>query len=198
MDYEKVLISRVDPNDHVRIPTSEHFFANIVFLNRTHHALQPLLYHLKDDQPSAVAQYTQMKVRPVIDSKAFVLMGEVLDVDKKRKQIHLSNDNTVTYNFLIEVTVPNENMDERSKHSTFSGGMHTLIDALKMRQRVLVPLPAKVQDPKAKHVSPHSPDRGAKSSSIEQIAKPNLIMPDKTLVSLSLVQNDKKYYQVQL
>lgn len=196
MEFERVVIARNDPKQGHNVLTSQHIYADVVFLNRTHHSLRPLLYQLKDRHITDLEQiaHTSQSSQAQIEKEVFFLMGEVLSIDKKKKQIYLSNQNTVAYQYLIVVSTMSDHPgNTMASEEQIQGGLHTLIAALKLKDRIVVPIPSVSNKEKRKQKIVATPD-----SPWSQTIRNHMTHPSDELISLSLIQPDKKLYQVQL
>lgn len=204
MEFERVIISRVDPQEHREPVTSEHIFAEVVFLNKTHHSLQPLLYQLNEEHLENMDQIANSpQIMPThVEKEAFTLVGEVLSINKKKKEIYLNNQNTITYRYLIVVgSANNHPSNTLTTEAQFTGGIHTLIDALRMRENVLLSIPTvdlgkKKNDPH--RVKIYSTQDISAEKSLDHVARRGMGPSLKEMISLSLVQSEKKLYEVQL
>jgi hypothetical protein len=122
MEFSKVYI--VDFKD-VRNPIdTKKSFAEIVLIDRTHPAVQPLLYQLNHETilPEDLPGLRDGLVSMARDS--FKEVGPVLSIDRKNKQILLENQCVMTYKYLIIAS---------GAHQTMTGGLQTLFDALKFK-----------------------------------------------------------------
>ena len=111
------VIIGVGLTDH-KLPTSpQHFFAEVVLMDKTNEAVTPLLYQLKKE---ALYGNDDLATLPrdvvTMQSDAFMMIGEVVEIDKKKKMITLSNNNTVSYNHLI-VAVGSKSQFSDSDHN---------------------------------------------------------------------------------
>lgn len=122
MEFSKVYI--VDFKDINKPVTSKDFFAEIVLIDRSHPAVQPLLYQLTHDSlPSEnKGGFRQELISMSRDS--FREIGPVAAIDRKNKQIKMENQGTVSYKYLIIAN---------GAHQTVTGGLHTLFDALRVQ-----------------------------------------------------------------
>ncbi len=121
MDVNKVYI--VDFKDMKSPAKDTTIFAEIVLIDRTHPAVQPLLYQLNSDSPSHDISHFQNHLIS-LTRDAFQEVGPVDSIDRKHKQILLANKNTVNYKYLIIAS---------GNNNTLSSGLQTLIDALKVK-----------------------------------------------------------------
>ena len=127
MEFEKAVIIGVSPQNYQNTISSKHMVAEVVLIDKSQSALRPLLYQLKKNSLSetSVDKAIQDGGLVSVDRDAFMMVGEVLSIDKKKKMIHLSNQNTVSYKHLIVAN------DEE-----FSHAIHALIDALKVQKKI--------------------------------------------------------------
>lgn len=68
--------------------SAKHFFADVVLIDKSNTILQPLLYQLKNDALNKSYELNHFKRDGYmsIDHNAFAMMGEVLNIDKKKSK----------------------------------------------------------------------------------------------------------------
>jgi len=86
--------------------SGNHIFVDVVFIDKSNEILHPLLYQLKSEAMRSDQDLEQFRRNGYVSlgNNAFAMIGEVLTIDKKKKQIHLQNNDTVTYKHLITAT----------------------------------------------------------------------------------------------
>jgi hypothetical protein len=90
MEYIKTAIIGVNFQDLQKSANSVHLFAEVVLLDKTQESLQPVLYQLKkealygtDDLATIPKEFATMQ------RDAFYMIGEVVEIDKRKKMIRL-------------------------------------------------------------------------------------------------------------
>jgi NADH dehydrogenase len=196
MDFQKSLIIGVEFKELRASPSSQHIFAEVVLIDKTQKSLQPILYRLKKEPGSSHNDLMDVKRHLTsIQRDAFMLVGDVLSIDKKKKMIYLANNNTVSYNYLIVASGPKHSFEGSNHEEEFAVGLQTLADALKIQKE----LPLFVLGPKPKEGTLAIKERLSKKNTVGQVVIPQL--PNiGTLEPLSyyLPHIEKRYYEVQL
>lgn len=132
MDNIRTFFVGVGYKHHDDNPTSTHHFAEIVVITSSNQALKPLLYLLHKDASVSFDLSEAPKEIP-INNDAFTMAGEVVSIDKKKKIIYLSNQHTVTYNYLILAT-GTEHVFINTNSEEFAHGLQILIHALRIKK----------------------------------------------------------------
>jgi NADH dehydrogenase len=103
-----------------------------------HHLFQPLLYQVATAalSPADIA----VPIREILSPYAniTVLMGEVVEVDKEKKEIVLRNQDRVGYEYLIIAVGARHSYFGNEQWEVLAPGLKTLSDALKIRERILI------------------------------------------------------------
>ena len=111
MDLSRVFIIGAEFKELQSTQTAQHFYAEVILIDRTFSEAPPTLYQLTPE-PNIQEDLKAIK-RGIItlSNDAFVMVGEVKTVNKATKTILMTNDNTVTYKYLIIV-----NRNKNSAH----------------------------------------------------------------------------------
>jgi NADH dehydrogenase FAD-containing subunit len=136
MEISKALSINTDYKDQ-KAPLSwqTRFFAEVIIIDKTHSTLHPLIYQLKDGVVPTNHQILYWKSGAItLPDEAFVLVGEALIIDKQKKQIQLTNNNTIAYNYLIIASGTKPEFSFESKK--FLAAIQTLIDAIRVKQKI--------------------------------------------------------------
>ncbi len=103
-----------------------------------HHLFQPLLYQVASAalSPGDIA----VPIREILSpyENITVLMGDVVAIDKTKKEIVLKDGDRVGYEYLIIALGARHSYFGRDDWEAFAPGLKTLGDALKIRERILV------------------------------------------------------------
>lgn len=103
-----------------------------------HHLFQPLLYQVASAalSPGDIA----IPIREILSpyENITVLMGEVSSIDKESKTIHLRNGDNISYEYLIVALGARHSYFGHSDWEEVAPGLKTLVDALKVRERILM------------------------------------------------------------
>ncbi len=104
---------------------------------RNHHLFQPLLYQVATAglSPGQIAQPIRSILRR--QANATVLLDEVVQVDRARKQIHGRNAGAIPYDVLILATGATHAYFGHDEWSVHAPGLKTLEDATAIRRRIL-------------------------------------------------------------
>ena len=111
----------------------------ITLIDKTnHHLFQPLLYQVATSAlaPGDIA----VPARAIFkhNKNVHVRMGEVVNVDKDAKQIHLENGQSFSYDYLILAPGTRHSYFGNDSWEKFAPGLKTLSDALEIRERILM------------------------------------------------------------
>lgn len=119
-------------------PSPKHVFADIILIDKTQDSLKPLLYQIKKDALVDSDDFMTLKRNGYfsIDRNAFMMIGSVISIDKKKKMIYLNNEDTVSYNHLILASGIHPPPFGCAKDEEFVAGLHALLEALKIRKNL--------------------------------------------------------------
>lgn len=168
-------------------------FAEVVFLDKTNDLVKPNLYQLKD---TAIMQNPPL----VIDSSAinfsrdaFVLLGDVVAIDKKKKHVLLSNRNTVAYTYLVIVSGSKPMI---SHEIEFGPGLQALVDALRVKSKVPTTFSSNKQHAPAASKNQHSPTED--NPQIEKVVHPHIASAGAKAIATDLNAAHKRLYEVHI
>ncbi len=105
---------------------------------RNHHLFQPLLYQVATAtlSPGDIAAPIRWILRKARNER--VLLGEAARVDVELRRIHLTDNATLDYDYLIVGTGASHAYFGHPEWATHAPGLKTLEDALEVRRRVLL------------------------------------------------------------
>lgn len=178
-------------------------FAEVVFIDKTHLGNRPLIYQLNDHKLTLEKILNISKPNCLSFSRdAFLLIGEVLFIDKKKKQISLTNNNIVSYNHLViasgKKTILSFQDDE------LLAALQALTDALRVKPKIPASFPTNVknslQSSAKKETTFAASDRSVISQdeqNIEKIVHPYIMAVPKKLNSCGLDALNSRFYEVQ-
>src|SRR3989344_4316117 len=103
-----------------------------------HHLFQPLLYQVASAalSPGDIAVPIREIVSPY--ENITVIMGEVVEIDKKKKEMRLHNGDLIGYEYLIIALGARHSYFGKNEWEPFAPGLKTLDDALKIHERILM------------------------------------------------------------
>ncbi len=172
-------------------------FAEVVFLDKTHASAKPRLYQLKDsalsDSPPPLINSNAFS----FSGEAFVLLGEMTTIDKKKKQIQLSNKNTVSYQYLVIVSGSKPILTFQEPE--FAVGLQTLVDALRVKTKIPPSFPMLDRNPFQKNTAKccAAPQKDI-FPYIEKFVQPNADSAGSISGSFDLNALNKRLYEIQL
>lgn len=136
MDFSRPFSISVDYKDRRSSPAWDlRIFAEVVLIDKTHDALQPLVYQLKDTMlPQDNAPLDWNAAIHKLPRDAFVCLGQAVTIDKQKKQILLNTKDSVSYNYLIIVS--GSKPTQVHNEEKFSAGVHTLVGALRVKKKI--------------------------------------------------------------
>lgn len=171
-------------------------FAEVVFVDKTHESAAPTLYQLKEHTIN-LEELAQWKTNAAFFPKeSFLMIGEITSIDKKRKQIFLTNQNVVGYRYLVIASGSNPVVTVYGDE--FTAGINALIDALRLKAKIPSSFanPAKIAE---KAVSP-SQEMAAETDEeqLDKIVQPSIHSATAPAQGLELNSINKRLYEVQL
>ena len=112
---------------------------DILLIDKTnHHLFQPLLYEVASAalSPGEIA----IPIREILrkQDNATVMMGEIVQVDKKGRQLILGNGEKVAYDYLVLAVGARHSYFGKSEWEKFAPGLKTIKDALTIREEILI------------------------------------------------------------
>ena len=112
---------------------------NVLLIDKTnHHLFQPLLYQVATAALSPGDIATPIREILRHQANASVLMGDVVAIDKKQKQLTLANGDRIGYDTLVLSIGARHSYFGNDAWETYAPGLKTLSDALKIREQVLI------------------------------------------------------------
>ena len=111
----------------------------ITLIDKTnHHLFQPLLYQVATSALSPVD--IAVPLRSIFSSykNVRVVMGEVVRVDFEAKQVHLSQHQPISYDYLVVGVGAKHHYFGHPEWAEYAPGLKTLKDALNIRERILM------------------------------------------------------------
>lgn len=138
MDLSKAFIIGVDYKDAERpLQWEQHLYAEIVLIDKTSSSTNPLLYQLKDTAIPLTDHFSFFNKGLLASPRdAFVFLGDVNIIDKKKKAIYLNNKNVITYNYLIIAAGTKPTLLGIMGEDEFAAGLQTLIEAIRVKQKI--------------------------------------------------------------
>lgn len=195
-------ISGLTFGDIEKSPSSQHLFVEVVMIDKSHDLFNPLLYQIRSDafleDQEEFSDFGQKSFLPDVWS-SFSLLGEVLFIDKEKKQIYATNEISVTYRHLIVASGLEANDDD-----DLSRGLHALLEALRVRKNVSYDLffsnmsDSGFQQEKSPGLSHHAiPNKNIPRDVTKILSlKP---APDSLMtLDMVLAKKDMRFYEIQL
>jgi|TARA_B100001094_G_scaffold3226_1_gene2872 NADH dehydrogenase len=102
-----------------------------------HHLFQPLLYQVATAVLSPADITVPIRNLFKNDSNVKVKLGEVVNINKEKKQIVLKNDDVIDYDKLIVSTGASYSYFGNDNWGKFSNGLKNINDALDIRDKIL-------------------------------------------------------------
>jgi NADH dehydrogenase len=112
---------------------------DILLIDKTnHHLFQPLLYEVASAalSPGEIA----IPIREILrkQDNATVMMGDIVQVDKKNHQLTLANGEKVSYDYLVLAVGARHSYFGKNEWEQFAPGLKTIKDALIIREEILI------------------------------------------------------------
>ncbi len=116
----------------------KHAKCEIVLIDKKNHYLfQPLLYQVSTATLSPRDISLPLREICAGQANATVVMGEVVQIDKKKKRVILGNGDKFEYDYLIVAIGSRHSYFGNDQWSEIAPGIKTLKDALKIREHIL-------------------------------------------------------------
>lgn len=104
---------------------------------KNHHLFQPLLYQVASAALSPADIATPLREILRSQKNTTVLMGEVQNIDKDKKQVKMTNGDLIGYDYLVVAVGARHSYFGNEQWSEFAPGLKTLSDALSIREKIL-------------------------------------------------------------
>lgn len=112
---------------------------DVLLIDKTnHHLFQPLLYEVATAALSPGDIATPLREILRHQENTAVIMGEVVKIDKKNKQITIANGDVYGYDILVIAIGARHSYFGRDDWEQYAPGLKTVNDALKIREQVLI------------------------------------------------------------
>ena len=150
---------------------------------RNHHLFQPLLYQVATAalSPGDIA----VPIRAIFgsDKNIRTVLGEVISIDKTNNRLHLADDSSIDFDYLILAPGAIYNYFGNEHWKNYAPGLKTLKNALSVRERILISLEEadKLDDPQTRKkyltyaVIGAGPTGVEMAGAIAEIAKRNMM-----------------------
>jgi NADH:ubiquinone reductase (H+-translocating) len=118
---------------------TNHAKLDVLLIDKTnHHLFQPLLYEVATAALSPGEIATPLREVLRHQENTTVIMGEVVKIDKKNRQITIANGDIIGYDYLVISIGARHSYFGREDWERFAPGLKTINDALKIREQVLI------------------------------------------------------------
>lgn len=107
-------------------------FVEVILIDRTNLVSTQMCYMLKNDEvfnDTDIENFKQGYYN--FDKEDFILIGEVISIDKRQKFVTLKDQNSISYNHMIIATGSQHSMTYQ-----FIAGVNTLVDAIRVRKKI--------------------------------------------------------------
>lgn len=116
-----------------------HAKLDVLLIDKTnHHLFQPLLYEVATAALSPGEIATPLREILRNQENTSVIMGEVVKIDKKNKQLTIANGDIYGYDSLIISIGARHSYFGREDWERYAPGLKTINDAIKIREQVLI------------------------------------------------------------
>lgn len=179
-------------------------FAEIIFVDKTHSLNRPLLYQLNEHKLSIDQLLNICKSASLSFSRdAFVLVGEVLHIDKKKKQISLNNKNIIAYTHLVIASGKKPVLSFQNEE--LAPALQALTDALRVKPKIPASLPTYLKSSSILNCPQREPTFAAIDQSlasqdnhtIGKVVHPHIIAVEPNLNPQDLDRHNSRFYEVQ-
>ena len=112
---------------------------DLLLIDKTnHHLFQPLLYEVATAALSPGQIATPLREILRHQENATVIMGEVINIDKVKKQVTIANGDIFGYDYLVVAAGARHSYFGNQQWEPFAPGLKTITDALKIREQILI------------------------------------------------------------
>ncbi len=112
---------------------------DILMIDKTnHHLFQPLLYEVATAALSPGEIATPLREILRGQENITVMMGEVLNIDTKKRQVAIVNGDLYGYDYLVVCTGARHSYFGSDQWEPFAPGLKTINDAVKIREQILI------------------------------------------------------------
>lgn len=133
MDYLRSANITSGYNPFLKDEVLQHLYIEVAFIDNSHRILKPVLFQLKNESIKLKDLLSLSNELMELKKEAFISLGEIDFMDKKKKLIILATQQTVSYNYLILVT-GTEHIGIKAQEEGLYNGFQTLIHALRIRK----------------------------------------------------------------
>lgn len=207
MELFKAYQISTDYKDRLGSPSWEmRQHAEVLFIDRSQSSAAASVYLLKDCYLPIEKTLDLCKMHPSLFSKeGFLLLGEEVAIDRKKKQILLNTHNTITYNHLVIIsgTKPLTAFENED----LLVALQALVDALRVKPKIpssfataiKAPSPYVNRVPQEAPLCAHAPLQDDPSViHIDKIVQPNFSTSIPQGIYIELNTMNKRLYEVQL
>lgn len=137
-NYQRIVVIGAGLEQVVSSGPPYHLFMETVLLDQTHGAQRhPLLFQVSQHPISEAMISTSIEQYLSMQRDAFILLGAVMEIDRKARMIHLMDGHTLSYKYLITVSGNSPVLDRFDQAREFAPGVQTLVDALKIHEGLM-------------------------------------------------------------
>lgn len=175
--------------------------AEILFIDRTNQGASHQVYILKDSYLPLESAIEFCKNHPTQFSRdGFVLMGDELTLDRKKKQIILNNKKTISYNHLLVISGTKNLISFENEE--LLAALQALSDALRVKPKIPSSFATSpyglrpVQEPHLSLFDRQSQHENQSMQNIDKLVQPSFTVPHGLYYELNTL--NKRLYEVQL
>lgn len=204
MDFDsQAVVIGVNAKEFRPTYSSKHIFVDVVFIDKSHEILPPLLYQLKNDALRTDEDLETFRRNGYLSlsENAFAMVGEVIVLDKKKKQIQLRNQDTVAYKYLITATGLSQTTEGYIHDQEVSAGFHALSEALRIHKNFDQLIPFSHTRLQPDHTQKHhglTDPKQCEAVTIQKLIKTLASYDPSTSLNLTLAGTNRRLYEVQL
>ena len=112
--------------------------AEVMLIDKTnYHLFQPLLYQVATAALSPGEITYPIREIFCNQKNTTVIMGEVIAINKEKKELSLANGDKVNYDYLVLAVGAKHSYFGHSEWETYATGLKTIHDAIQIRERIL-------------------------------------------------------------
>lgn len=111
----------------------------VLLIDKTnHHLFQPLLYQVATAALSPGEIGIPIREILRLQQNTTVIMGDVIKIDKNKRELTLLNGDKIHYDYLVIATGAKHSYFGKDEWAEFAPGLKTLADAIEIRERILI------------------------------------------------------------
>ena len=163
MELSQAFVPRAEFKDYRKMPTNQHFHADVVIIDRSTTGAAHQVYQLKAEYLNFYEDLLLLRQEFTrLNRDAFIVLGDLLKIEMSKKVIALTNNNIISYKYLLLFNGIEQPIELETALHTLKDAL--LIEATKIKDRLNL-------EP-ALHATAHTYSIPLKATNIGKVAQP--------------------------